>query len=49
MSGQIERFRCELCDVAFHSTEELNEHNSRLQEPQPTLPNFENDFRAGAG
>jgi hypothetical protein len=48
MSGQIQRFKCELCENGFDSAEELDEHNTRMQEPQPTLPTFDSDLRGGA-
>ena len=48
MSDQIQRFRCELCDAYFESVKELDEHNQKLQQPQPTLPDFESDLHGGA-
>jgi hypothetical protein len=48
LSGQIQRLKCDLCDSAFDSTEELDAHNSLMREPQPTLPTFDNDLRGGA-
>jgi hypothetical protein len=38
MSELFHRLRCEACHAEFDSVEELDEHNVRLLEPQPTLP-----------
>jgi len=39
--------RCEACHAEFDSAEELDEHNARLQEPQPTLPVWTRDPMLG--
>jgi hypothetical protein len=43
MSELLNRVRCEACHSEFDSAEELDEHNARLQEPQPTLPVWTRD------
>jgi hypothetical protein len=43
LSELLHRFRCEACHAEFDSEEELDKHNVRLQEPQPTLPAWTRD------
>jgi len=38
MSELLHRFLCEACHAEFDSAGELDEHQVRLLEPQPTLP-----------
>jgi hypothetical protein len=41
---QVERFRCKICNIDFHSMEELTDHNVEL--PPGTMPD---DFPADLG
>jgi hypothetical protein len=38
MSEFLHRFLCEACLAEFDSIEELDKHNARLLQPEPTLP-----------
>jgi hypothetical protein len=41
MSQLLNRFLCDACKAEFDTLEELDRHNVRLREPQPTLPAWE--------
>jgi len=41
MSEFLGRFLCQECLAEFDSMEELDKHNERSLEPQPTLPSWD--------